>query len=425
VFEKARADLADLRLSDASGRELPYALRIRLQDLHLAFDIFNTIDNPDGSLERTIDLRSDLPQHNCVKIQTDGTNFRRVAKLEGSNNNQDWRLLAESNLLSFSDGAREFEVSEITYPVSRFRYLRLQIKPDPAIDKDVARIKELTVLQHALAPAEFVTRDAKLGPREPAPTSDGPGSRWIIDLGGDRLPCDRLDFDVADDAFARDFRVEAEGRPDWRRQAEDGYSPAPPLAANSNEEQWRSAAVGAEAPETFTQIDQGLWRRLAGTKHVSLTASFAEQRASRLRLTVTDHSNPPLKIESATYTAPARQLTIANTQDIVGPLRLYFGNFQAKAPEYDFERNLPAQLSPLPTRIKLGAAQANPRFVPFPLPFSERWPGLVYLALASACVAVGVLLVSVGRTAIAQHDAAHAAESSAAASKAAESSSAS
>ena len=54
VFDKAQADLADLRMRDAQGRELPYALRIRLQDVHLKFDLFNTIDNPGGSIETNL-----------------------------------------------------------------------------------------------------------------------------------------------------------------------------------------------------------------------------------------------------------------------------------------------------------------------------------------------------------------------------------
>ena len=185
-----------------------------------------------------------------MEVRTDGSNFRRAATLEGSDDHQDWRPLAETNLLSFRDGAREFDVHQIHYPVSRFRYLRLQIKPDPAIEKDTVRISELAVLQRALSPAEFVTRPAKLGPREPAPMSNGPGSRWTIDLGGDRIPVDRIHVDVTDEAFARDYQVEAEGRPDWRREAQDTYAPAPASFVDLNSTGWRDSASN-EAPEKF------------------------------------------------------------------------------------------------------------------------------------------------------------------------------
>jgi hypothetical protein len=83
-------------------------------------------------------------------------------------------------------------------------------------------------------------------------------------------------------------------------------------------------------------------------------------------LVVIDHNNPPLEVQSATLTAPARQVVFARPADDAGVLRLYVGNPKASSPEYDFARNLPIQLDPQPARLALGPPRDNPAYRPTP-----------------------------------------------------------
>ena len=62
--------------------------------------------------------------------------------------------------------------------------------------------------------------------------------------------------------------------------------------------------------------------------------------AHRLRLTVTDHRNPALRITGVRYTAPIRQVTIGRSKELTGPLKLYVDNPEARPPHYDFAANL-------------------------------------------------------------------------------------
>ena len=96
-----------------------------------------------------------------------------------------------------------------------------------------------------------------------------------------------------------------------------------------------------------------------------------------LRLVVTDNRNPPLNISGVQYAAPAREVVFARN-DFAGPLRLYVGNPKAEAPQYDFEKNLPAVLAPAPLRVEVGLQTANPAYRPE--------PQAVYGALALAAL---------------------------------------
>ena len=45
-------------------------------------------------------------------------------------------------------------------------------------------------------------------------------------------------------------------------------------------------------------------------------------------------------------------------------------------------------------------------YVAAPLPFTERWPWLIYVVLSAVSIMLGAIIVNLYRAAIAQHDAA-------------------
>jgi hypothetical protein len=136
-----------------------------------------------------------------------------------------------------------------------------------------------------------------------------------------------------------------------------------------------------------------------------MVLTFDEVQTSRLKLFVTDHRNPPLTIRGVKFGAPARQVVFARRPNDASELRLYFGNPLAEMPNYDFARNLPAKLTPPPTRVSIGEAIRNPNFVPPPQPFTERFPWLIYAVLGSVTLILAAVIASLSRTAIAIHDA--------------------
>ncbi len=374
VFDKARPDQADLRLYDASGRTVPYALRVlraRNEQQPVPAREFNRATNPDRSVELRLDLGERPPEHNGVEVQTRGEDFRRRLEVEGSDDAKTWsKLLDKAYLVHFRVDDRTVDVRKAAYPPSRFRYLRLRVFPDRGLPDDAPAVMSAAVLHTVRLPGEDVTAPANLGRREPEPGDGGPGSVWAIDVGGDLVPVERLTFDVADQEFVRPFRLEL---------------------------------VDAEGNRQY--LASGQWQRTLGEEK-PLEITFREVRARGLRLVVTDFRNQPLDIQSVRYSAPARQVVFEPKPDLAQPLRRYFGNPRAAAPHYDFAETLPSALSPAPERGSLEGVTHNPDYRPPLKPWTERWPWLVYLVLGSAAAVLLGILGALGREAVRRHDAA-------------------
>lgn len=387
VFSNSRDDLGDLRLVDAQGRDVPYALRVRTPDFRderVEAKQFNEVQAADGSTEWSFDLGANPREHNQLEVDTMGDEFRRLAVVEGSDDGQKWLKLTERTLLRFHalDGVdgpkRDFEVRHLRYSPSRYRYLRLRVQRDAEVDKDPVELHAVHVVRRVQAPGEFVSKSLSLHGYLPTKAQGAPASSWEFPLLGIRQPVGKLVVDFAEAEFARDFQVEAAG-PEGSQQR-------------------------------FTLIGAGQWRRRAGEPRLPLEAELTINEyapvhdLARLRLTIVDHENKPLDLTSATLIAPARQIVFAKLAESAGPLRLYYGNPKAEAPHYDLERNLPIELTPAPLRLKLEGSNDNPAYEPEPPPLSERAPWLIYLVLGGASVAVAIILIDVGRTSIARHD---------------------
>ncbi|MEQ8787936.1 MAG: DUF3999 family protein [Pirellulaceae bacterium] len=380
VFDAARYDLADLRLYDAQGEEIPYALRVRTDQSELAdieAESFNRIEQEDGSRQVSLDLGEKPLEHNEVEVTMTGSDYRRKCVVEGSDDGKQWKMIRTEYLLDFQRNGDTLRDDTIRYPASRFRYLRVTVHPDPQQDASGDwQLQDVTVRRRVRIPGENVTRDAPHGDREPVPTDQGPGSQWLIDLGGESTPCAQLLVEIESDEFVRDWSVEA---------------------------------AGPDRPgEEFRWIAGGTWRRKAGEEKQSFVAQLPQDtRAARLKLLVTDNRNPPLKITSIKYLAPARQVVFAaRPKSPQGPLRLYFGNPEAAEPRYDFARNLAPQLQPPPQRLRLGERETNPKYEPEPPPLTERLPWLVPVVLSAAVLVLAALIGSLALAALKQSDSA-------------------
>lgn len=379
VFDGARVDLGDLRLVDGRGRSVPYALRIRhdnFRDERVAASQFNESTAADGAVEYWYDLGESPPEHNQVEVDSSGLTFRRAAVVEGSDDQKTWRTLARQNLLRFpapDELQKRLDSRLLSYSPSRYRYLRLRVERDPVEDREPFEVSSVHVIRHVAVPGEYVSQVLEIGPREPTRADGAPASAWILSFPKAQQPCSKLLVRWNDVEFARDYRIETAGPVD--------------------------------ASEPFAWAATGSWSRREGEERRVFEAPMADVVASRLRLTVIDHSNPPLTPASVQAVAPVRQIVFAKRADLVGPLTLYFGNPRAEPPQYDLERNLPARLAPEPTRLSLGQRVENPQYEPEPPALSERLPWLIYLVLGGAGLAVAAILVDVARRSIARHDA--------------------
>jgi hypothetical protein len=402
VFNAARFDLADLRIRNAAGREVHYALRIRNEQNKIeerkVQEMTHSGRSPDRSDEVVLDLGPQPPATNELVVSTSGTNFRREARVEGSDRRDgDWKVLKEhAQLIQFQIGAQSLSNNHVIYPLTRLRYLRLRVYPDPGVKDDAPTVASVAVLESTRIAGEELTLPGRLGLRQAVPTESGPGSSWDIDLGGSSVPCSRLSFDIVDDDFVRDYRLEVlPDDSDPRNSPRDRRGPTEKYPGYYRD----SAAMGGF-------VTGGVWRRRAGMAHEQMEIVFPEVRASRLRLLVTDNRNPPLNIGSVQFSGAARQVVFERGEAASGGLRLFFGNPKATAPNYDFERNLPTTLTPPPQRTQLEElVQPNPEYRPEPKPWTERWPWVIYVVLGAASAVLIVILGMLAREVMRHHDA--------------------
>ncbi len=372
VFDQARADLGDLRLYDAGGREVPFAVRVRrARDERQALkqQTFNPQKTSRRTAELNVDLGENAVEYQEIDVTTSGHDFRRQVQLEGSSDAKQWGALATGWLVNYLVDGRLIDIHRLAIAPTRFRYLRIQVTADASQMNDSPQITAVAVYHRVQMPGEEVTRPAALGPREPVPTPDGPGTAWTIDLGGASVPCQLLRLKIEEHDFVRPFLLEQ-----------------------------------VDEPNVRVDVARGELRRPGGNRRGPIEINCNQEVQTRmLRLVVTDNRNPPLCVSGVQYTAPAREVVFARN-GFSGPLRLYVGNAKAEAPQYDFEKNLPAVLTPAPVRVEVGLQTANPAYRPEPKPFTERWPGLPYVVLATAGVVLLWMLLSLARAAMRRHD---------------------
>jgi Protein of unknown function (DUF3999) len=368
VMDKARSDLADLRLFDSTNREIPYAIRVRRdvdEKREIPTRLFNYGSSGPATGEVTVDLGENPGEHNEIEIETNGSNFRRQVVIEGSDSGSEWRTLSNDGLLfSFASQNNVAESERITYPTSRYRYLRVKVSRDQLTDKETPQVTGVKVMM-AVRDKGLLSSWGVMVPSYQLQRNQGAhASVWALDLGG-QVPCDRLKLEIQEESFSRPFQVEAIDDPDNVRLIATG-------------ELTRHSGDGAKPLEIYFN---------------------QEEIVRKLRLQITDYSNPTLNITGIEASAPARQLVFELKEPTSQPLRLFFGNEAVPAPHYDFENELNARRSKEPAHSSLGSVLPNREYRPEPKPLTERVPWLIYIVLAASSIALAFILFSLARTA--------------------------
>jgi hypothetical protein len=385
VLGKGRPDLNDLRLADDTGRRIPFALReLRTQVIQQAQPIVRQFDagpvEAKGYYEVSLELGEVGPLgHNEIEIDTAGKNFRRLVELFGDTKAsfEDARQLLDKDkyVVHYEIEGTVIDLRRLRYEPNKVRFLKVRLHADPSNAELIPKIDQVRVRYAEAIKGADMTQPAILEARQPVPANGGPGSEWLIDLGSDPVPCQRLVFGIEGQPVDRPFRIET---------------------ADPNQ----SRSFVATRPWTWNK----------GKDRWQLTIEMQQEvRAQRLRLVVTDFANAPLNLVNVEYAAAVRQMIFALPEGVKlrEPIRLFFGNPIASPANYDFARQLPMALTPPPQMVELGERLVNPRYQPPPLSVAERMPWLIYAMLALTSAGLLTMLLILGRGAIRQYDAVH------------------
>lgn len=366
VFAHASESLWDLRLVRGSDRqEVPFALRQLSGASHVEWFEGTVLNRgvAEGRFRLDVELPESVKRHNVLQIESEGVEFRRRVVVYGSDDGVTWTELRRGWIFELPTRRGYVRNDEVNYPSSNFRYVRVEIWPDPETDKGPPTLVDVRVGAAVESAPYYVSYEAKLSSRIAMRVHGRPGSGWILTLKGEHVPVSRVILDAREDGFSRDISVQytptLKGRVHWR-------------------------VVAAET-----------WERREGERD-PFVVSFQEVRAAALRVLIVDDRNPPLTLTEVKPEAIGR-LVLFPIDRLSDDLRLYFGNPDASEPMYDFERMLDEYVDPPEPLCKLGELRRNPEFKLSLVALIQRSPWIVHAAFALASVAIAATLADTVR----------------------------
>lgn len=357
VYRRSQRSLADLRLVDDQGKETPYSIyaqRESTTEESYEPKIFNRAILPGAYSTLTLDLEQDA-ESNTLFLKTSSRNFKRRVEIAGGNDRKQWLVLkADGYIFDFS-GDQKIHLTTIKYPDSKYRYLQIRVwngKEEP-LTIEGARLSRVKT-----TPARRAVRTVRLHSREE--DAKLKASICVLDLGYENLPADLLTIDTTEANFSRMVEIQA----------------------SNDLKLWESPRQG------------DLYRFRTDRYSVEKkTLHFPEVRSRYLKLVVYNHDDPPLKL--AAFEVQGVEEDLVCRTEPGRSYSLYYGNPQAHAPRYDFER-LKNYLS-LETiaRVRLGNESENDSFRPSgpTRPWTERQPVLFWGVLVLMVFGLGAYIV--------------------------------
>jgi hypothetical protein len=330
--------LQDLRLFDASGREVPYLL-VRNPPVDAIWRPVSTI-SPTTPVateqERSSGFEVDLGEPTTVdqlRVDQMATPLLKRVRLDGSGDRTRWTMLVdEGTLFHFPEVG--LQQTALAFRPGLFRYLRLTW--DDTRSGRVAQPSAVAVrLSAGTLPPPALTTPVVF---ERRPSEPG-RSRFRLRLPGGRLPVAAIDLDLGPGHVMRDAVV-SEGR--------------------LSGEEVRPAALGRT---TLKRVEVG---SLAAT---ALRIPIAQPTEADVDVDVEDGSNPPLDLRGVT--AVFAELPWIYFESDGGTLVARYGESTLAAPVYDLE----AVRQTLRIETVPGAAWGEPRaLVPVESTAGSPWP---------------------------------------------------
>jgi hypothetical protein len=349
TYHRAAGSLADLRVVSSGGAEVPYVFDHGRRDpVLLRPRMIDRVQTPKGELRLVLDFGRTRQLHNKLRLNWSERNFRRSARIESSEDQNEWNLVKEVMLLDFRQDGLFFQTREISYPESSSRYLRLTISgwSDPAALTGVESVEEPQAARRYTELASPAIRPS------PAVPEDAKGDTAIeFDVPRGALTPVQVRLQVEGGEFVRTvlLHTKTEGRPWW-------------------------------------QVCQGTIARAGEERQETIECGALPE--GRVRLVVRNRDNQPARVTGVRILTPERRMLIRANEP--GPYWLYAGNSAAAPPQYDLAAVLARSPVARPVSASLGQWEANPGYRPPPVPFSEQFRGWLIPLLSVLVVVIAV-----------------------------------
>ncbi len=315
--------------------------------------VFDETIVPGVGLQFTV--RAGERKHDAINLVTTLHNFRSRVRIETSEDGRRWGVARDNGaIFDFSQDGREFQSTDVSYPVSTRRFLRVTIfgwtKTGTVTSAFVA--PQVPPRPQAFEPLATITPQIS---EDPATKS----TLVLIDLGSNGLNASMFFIETSSRQFQRAFELES---------STDGRF-------------WAVENGGV-----------GVLARLPGPgfKEEHLTIStVSERRYYRIR--IYNQDDAPIQVDRVRVEGVVRLVKFLAPS--AGSYWLYYGSPPTEnAPNYDLEKVLARQQLP-EHRLTLGAQEPNPAYRPPPVPkkpWSEQHPAILYTVLGGAVLALGI-----------------------------------
>ncbi len=351
VTGEAQADLSDLRIIDAKGGQLPYAVLIRRGSRTVRWKEARLDDYgflPGRFTEVVADPGTPNQDYTALDVSTTRSNFTSRVDVYASDDRRRWRRIRRgAPIYDYqADGLGSY--TRITISPSHSRYYRIDVQDSVSpFPIDGVRFAQGAATLPELNRYRVVRTTV---------TQRGDDTIVVSDTGHAHMPVSFVRIDTATPRFSRDLTVES---------SDDGTNWIP----SGNAEVERTPHHERRSL-TFDETQGRYWRVTIAN------GNDAPLRAVRLELW-----GVPRHVVFAAQTAPAN--------------RLLYGNAGAQAPKYDFLQTHSAQSVDAAVHVGLGEPARNDRYAPPQRPWSESHAWIMWAALAVAVAGVAGLAVRV------------------------------
>jgi Protein of unknown function (DUF3999) len=353
VYLHAENSLADVRVIDDGGNEVPYApdvWHVYDQPRIYPAQIIENSFSPGHYTQLVLDTGVTPGFHDAVEIEVGEDEFMEWVQVEASDDAQVWRIVQErAPIFRFAreghQGTRRIGFSE-----NNSRYLRIRIL-------DGTRqfpVRAVTIIQKPAAPPpERVALAMELEPTKP----DVPhASAWLADLGKPMVPIREVRFEVGPGEFVREVRVET----------------------SRDKSIWSSIGTG----EIF-RLNQDDY------KCEQLSVSVGGM-LRYVRVEILNGNDAPLHATPKFYVTPER---LVFEQEPGKNYRLIYGHREAPPPVYDLRRRISfVQMSAAAT-AQTGAEEINAAWRD-PRPWTESHEYVVWFGVTVAILLLAYSAVS-------------------------------
>jgi hypothetical protein len=347
IYAQAQPGLADLRIIDDRGDEVPFAeitFPGSTRATYLPRGGVETRSVPGQYTDYILDLGPRPVPCNFLALTGPATNPPALAQIDASDNGRDWRPARVRTAIG------DWPNPMLEFPETSARFLRLRIF------RQKGRLAMQTMAagkQERIPPDR--TPVTELLPPEPSTTART--TIWQIDLHG-AAPVDEADFETSQPAFSRQTNI----------------------FASTNDQDWTLAGEGV------------IFRTVRGSIPAErLSVYFPPRRARYWRVKLRNENDPPLAGVQLRLSMTPRRIVFR--QEPGRTYRLLYGQSEASAPQYDLAQAVPQEtLREAPLIATTAPEQMNAIWID-PRPWSEKHGAVLWVATLLAVLILGLAAI--------------------------------